>query len=320
MKRISVIIPAMNGGNILERCLKSLSQQTVFSNMELIVLDSASTDNTVDIAQKYGAKVINVPRGTFNHGLTRNLGVTHASGELIFLTVQDAYLAEPNAIEKMASHFNDKDVVAVGGHQAVAVHKDHNPVQWFKRYTQPTPTERYFPKEGVFDKLSLEERVDNARWDDVIAMYRKDKLLEQPFVETEFAEDCVWAYQALQKGWKLIYDPSVVAYHYHFRDYSYSYKVAYAVNYHFLLFFGYVPPIPFSLKKMILVPYLIVKNKHFSWKEKIYWTYNNYAGMLGDFLSHLDFRINFLLSGLSGVHKRYCKVCKVIPVGKQKNH
>ena len=54
---ISIIIPTLNEEKYIERCLKSLKNQS-FRNFEIIVSDSYSTDDTVKIAKKYGAKVV----------------------------------------------------------------------------------------------------------------------------------------------------------------------------------------------------------------------------------------------------------------------
>ena len=89
---ISVVIPVKNGGKTLERCLDSLRNQINGRDLEIIILDSMSSDNSKEIGFSYGAIIIPIPNGTFNHGLTRNLGVQKSSGDLIYLTVQDAWL------------------------------------------------------------------------------------------------------------------------------------------------------------------------------------------------------------------------------------
>ncbi len=315
---VTVVIPVKNGGGIFKKCLQSIAGQT-YKNIEILVLDSESEDDSRELAASFGARVINVPSGTFNHGLTRNLGVENASGDCILFTVQDASLADEYMLEKMAHHFTDTDVMAVCGHQAVPHDKDKNPLLWFRRYTEPQAQVRYFPARGSFEKLPLSSQVQYSRWDDVIAMYRKEALQLQPFVSTEFAEDCVWANQALKQGWKLVYDPAVVTCHYHHRDYGYAYNVAFAVNYHFLYFFGYKPPIPFSLKKILQVPYILFRNPELSLREKLFWIYSNYMEILGNFISHVDFRLHCLFMSIAGVEKRYRKICKAVPMGKQKN-
>jgi len=77
----------------------------------------------------------------------------------------------------------------------------------------------------------------------------KKALEDLPFVKTDFAEDWMWSYQALQNGWKLIYDTSAVTYHYHHAGLAIHFRVAYAVNYHFLKFLIFFRPWPPWLQK-----------------------------------------------------------------------
>jgi probable beta-1,3-galactosyltransferase len=55
---VSVIIPTYNSSRTLEKCLKSIKNQT-YKNIEIIVVDNNSIDNTKEIAKKYTGKVYN---------------------------------------------------------------------------------------------------------------------------------------------------------------------------------------------------------------------------------------------------------------------
>ena len=54
---VSVVIPTYNSEKTLEKCLKSIMDQT-FKNIEIIVVDRFSEDRTVEIAKRYGARII----------------------------------------------------------------------------------------------------------------------------------------------------------------------------------------------------------------------------------------------------------------------
>ena len=59
---ISVVIPAYNEENYLDRCLRSLREQRYpTSQFEVIVVDNASTDATAEIARRFGARVVSEP-------------------------------------------------------------------------------------------------------------------------------------------------------------------------------------------------------------------------------------------------------------------
>ncbi len=88
--RISVIIPVQNGGEQLESLLGMIRTQRKVQDVEIVIIDSGSTDNSLSIAEEFKARVIRIPQSEFNHGKTRNFGASEASGEYLVFTVQDA--------------------------------------------------------------------------------------------------------------------------------------------------------------------------------------------------------------------------------------
>lgn len=84
---ISVIIPTKNSSRTLEACLKSIKDQS-YKNIELIVVDNNSTDDTKEIAKKYTDKV-------FDYGpersAQRNFGAKQAKGEYLLIHDSDIY-------------------------------------------------------------------------------------------------------------------------------------------------------------------------------------------------------------------------------------
>jgi rhamnosyltransferase len=315
--KISVIIPVKNGAATLKRCLKSIKNQTIADDIEIIVLNSMSTDDCVAIARGFNAKIIDIPNGTFNHGLTRNIGVQNASGELIYLTVQDAYLGASDMIEEMARHFDDAAVMGVMGHQAVPHERDKNPFLWYRPFSAPRITEKMITDSQDFKNLTSNQQQSLIAWDNVVAMYRKSALIEQPFVKTEYAEDWIWSYNALLKGWKLLHDSSLIAYHYHHQKYQYVFKSAYTINYHFYKFFKYTPVLPSLVVPAMQATYHLSKNKKLSFKEKIVWIIHNWSGRLAAYFSTLNFLVRLKTGGDSAIKKGYDKYCKMIPQGEQ---
>ena len=316
--KVSVIIPVRNGEATLERCLSILRKQTITNLMEIIILDSMSTDRSREIASQYGTSILDIPEGTFNHGLTRNMGVKYATGDLVFFTVQDAWLSENDMLEKMAKHFEDVKIMGVTGHQAVPHEKDKNPMLWYQRFSEPEITVREVNDIQKFNNAGQDSQQTLIAWDDVVAMYRRSALVQQPFFETQFAEDWIWSRDALLRGWRLIYDPSLIVYHYHHSGYHYAYKVAFAVNYHFYKFFNFKPGIPEIFLPMAKATYHLSKNPRLSFREKLYWIFHNYSIREGTFNSHLNFLFHHYFGGIKSVEKRYHKVCKKIPQGEQK--
>lgn len=277
-----------------------------------------STDNSLEIAGKFNARIIDIPEGTFDHGLTRNIGVENASGALVYLTVQDAWMGSDDMLERMAAHFNDKEVQAVVGHQAIPHEKDKNPFLWYRPYSAPEVTEKVVTDIDEFNNLPTDKQQSLVAWDDVVAMYRKSALMQQPFVQTEYAEDWIWSYNALQRGWKLLHDSSLVVYHYHHQNFSYVFTSVYTANFHFYKFFKYKPTLPSVLIPTIRSIYHLMKNKRLSFNEKMYWSFHNWSGRVATFFSTLDFLTRLKAGGEKGIEKGYSKYCKAIPQGRLK--
>ena len=314
---ITVIIPVKNGSHTLERCLSSIRKQTIGSFLEIIVLDSMSTDSSREIAKKYNAVIIDIPTDTFNHGSTRNIGVKAATSDNVFFTVQDAYFADENMLDKMLVHFKDENIRAITGHQAVPHDKNKNPAFWFKRFTKPVIEVKYFANPMDIEKLKPAQKVAKLHWDNVVALYRKKALLEIPFIKTDFAEDAFWCYKALLRGWTLLYDPSIVVFHYHHKTYNYSYQVSWAVNFHFFIFFKYKPKIPPFFSLMARRIYHLVRHDELSFTEKLYWIKYNLIAELGNLIAVFEFLWQLNRRGQHGITNSYFKRCKKIPQGKQ---
>ncbi|RZK12554.1 MAG: glycosyltransferase [Flavobacterium sp.] len=315
--KISVVIPVKNGAATLDQCLSSIRFQTL-SDIEIIVLDSMSNDGSRDIAKKYNAVIADIPLGTFNHGLTRNIGAQKASADLVYFTVQDAWMPDDRMLETMSAHFEDGEVGAVVGHQATPWgHIDKNPVLWFKRYSQPVVGVRHFPN-GSFNNLTQREQFEQSGWDDVNAMYRKTTLLAIPFRETNFSEDWLWANDALRNGVKIFYDPSLVVYHYHHMYFAYTFKSKFILNYYFFKFFNQLPSLPMSPLGVSKAIYLLISRREVRISKKFYWILYNTSFSIANFLSVLIFRLAYFLGKKPLLNRAYKMICSEVPQGRLK--
>ncbi|WP_237932764.1 glycosyltransferase family 2 protein [Buttiauxella sp. S19-1] len=128
-----VIIPTYNGGELFNKCLQAIAEQDIQPD-KILIIDSSSSDNTVDIAGEYTRHIHIIPAEQFNHGGTRNKAAQLVSefDFLVFLT-QDAILNSPKELGNIISFFGaDEDISAVCGRQLP--HHDANPLAQHARY------------------------------------------------------------------------------------------------------------------------------------------------------------------------------------------
>lgn len=87
---LSIIIPTYNSGSTLDACLRSIKEQT-YKNIEVIIVDRFSTDDTMDIAKKYGIKII---EDISIRSKARNIGVEISKGSFILSVDSDMKLTD----------------------------------------------------------------------------------------------------------------------------------------------------------------------------------------------------------------------------------
>ena len=110
---ITVIVPVHNSAEHLDRCLAGLRNST-FKNFECIAVDDASTDDSAEVAEQHGCKVI---RGRINRGpaAARNRAIGEASGEILYFVDADVCVS-PDSLARVAECFEQEaDLDAVIG-------------------------------------------------------------------------------------------------------------------------------------------------------------------------------------------------------------
>jgi len=107
LMKISCVVTTKNEEKFVGACLHSVKDQCD----EIVVVDSCSEDRTVDVCSRYTDKIFvfecNIPEG-------RNIGASHASGEVLLFVCADTVLS-PNWVELTLPHLQEHDVVAVYG-------------------------------------------------------------------------------------------------------------------------------------------------------------------------------------------------------------
>lgn len=215
---ISVLIPVLDGGIELERCLEGLAIQKLDESVEVVIVDSGSSDGSVDIARTWGARVHEIGRQEFGHGRTRNLLASLARGEMLVFTSQDAVAAHPTWLADLTAAARSSASVA-GAYGRQLPHPAARPPERFFLdflYGSEPRLQRLIPGEELTYQVTLFSNVNSAipreRWD---AMPFRDDLL--------MSEDQEWSRRALLRGWSVVYEPSAAVRHSH----QYSMRTAF---------------------------------------------------------------------------------------------
>ncbi|SDC82859.1 MULTISPECIES: glycosyltransferase family 2 protein [unclassified Candidatus Frackibacter] len=219
-KSVSIIIPTFNGGRIFKDCLEAIKRQKYSGEIQLIIIDSGSTDGTVAEAREAGADIIQIDKEEFNHGRARNRALRNTDYELVIFTVQDAIPVSDNWIHLMVKSLEEDDVVAVTGQQM-----PHNNADVYARFEVRQHNNHLGSNIKIksidsmqeFKAMSYGEALKVVRFDNVCAIYKKDALEEISFPKVAFAEDMAWAKRVLLRGYKVKYDPSIKVRHSHNR-------------------------------------------------------------------------------------------------------
>jgi rhamnosyltransferase len=206
---ISVVIPVKDGGADLARCLDALAAQAVDDEVEVVVVDSGSKDGSADLARVRGALVHEIPPAEFNHGGTRNLGASLASGDVLVFTSQDAYPTEVTWLARLTAPLAEPGVGGAYGRQ-IGHHDASPPERYFLDFL-------YGPSSRVQRAASARElSMETTLFSNVCSSMRREVFERFRFADDIImSEDQEWSQRVLLAGYELRYVADAVVRHSH---------------------------------------------------------------------------------------------------------
>jgi rhamnosyltransferase len=251
---LSVVIPTKNGGPLFKQLLHELEAQSFKSEVEILVVDSGSTDGTLEAAERSGFRTVRIPPDQFNHGLTRNRGVESSQGDIVVLMTQDALPANADLLSALAEPFHDPEVAGVFARQVARSDADAITRRDLDGWVTGTTRReiRQIDDRAEYDRLSPMERYRFCTFDNVCSAVRRTAWEQIPFPAANFGEDIEWGRRALEAGWKIVYEPQAVVVHSHRRSPIYEYRRTYICHRRLYQLFGLetVPGFRHALRNM----------------------------------------------------------------------
>ncbi len=117
MANVSIVLLTLNAGPEFQTTLEAICSQDTSRSLEIVAVDSGSTDGTLDLLRRFGARIHCIPREQFNFGATRALGYDLARGEFIVTLSQDCVPVDRTWLETLLAPFADPNIAAVQGCQ-----------------------------------------------------------------------------------------------------------------------------------------------------------------------------------------------------------
>ncbi len=200
MLKTSIIIRTYNEEKYLGDLLRALSKQN-YRDYEVIVVDSGSTDKTLEIAKEHKVKVIKIESRDFTFGYALNIGCKESEGEYLVFVSAHTLPVNNSWLLNLITSFKDENIAMVYGR-----HVGHE----VSKFSETKDFNRIFKEKSLNSSRAL-TYANNAN-----SAVRKRLWEKYPFDEYLFGlEDIDWAKRMTEEGFLVRYEPKAAIYHIH---------------------------------------------------------------------------------------------------------
>ncbi len=202
----SIVIRTLNESQYLEDLLRSIvNQKAQKVQSEVIVVDSGSTDATLEIAERYSCKVLHITRQKFSFGHSLNLGCEAARGDIIVMISGHCVPTDDNWLEQLCWPLSSGKADYTYGKQVGGQNSFYSEKRIFAKYY---PDDSKIPQEDFYCN-----NANSAVLKKVWEKYRFDE-------ELTGLEDMELAKRLVSDGGKVAYIAEACVYHYHQENWS----------------------------------------------------------------------------------------------------
>ena len=208
---VSIVIRTKNEAEDIEACLRNIFSQETRYSFEVIIIDSGSTDNTIELCKQFPVRIESILPEDFNYGRTLNLGVQLAQGIFFIALSGHAIPANNHWLESLLASFKDEGVAATYSREIPRT--GCNPLEARKLAA-------LFGTHKIIFSLEWQSSIPELRSSPIIfsnaaSCIRRSLLEEHPFRELSYGEDQDWAIKMVKQGYRLVYEPGAIVYHSH---------------------------------------------------------------------------------------------------------
>lgn len=201
--RCSIVVRAFNEEKHIARLLDGIAQQTI-KEIEVILVDSGSTDGTVSIATDYSAQfpihIVHIRPDEFTFGRSLNLGIAQAQADLVVIASAHVYPVYPDWLKRLLAPFTDIGIALSYGMQRGDDTTKFSEQQIFARW---------YPAESEIHK-------DNPFCNNANAAIRRSLWEDHNYDETlSGLEDLAWANWAIERDYAVAYVAEAELIHVH---------------------------------------------------------------------------------------------------------
>lgn len=228
-RRISIVIPTKNAGIEFKNTLEKIQCQKGVREVEIVIVDSGSKDNTLGMASQYGAKVLCIRPEEFNHGLVRNIGAQSSTGDYIVFLSQDVIPIGETCIHDILKVMEkDKQIAAATVKQVPRSEADLFACWqlWYYHNKLLGISDDRIAFVSIYDlaKLSPTDKRRVSQINNIFSCIRKDIFDRFKFNLLPYAEDLDLGLRLIADGYKIAFFSSIGAIHSHNRNPAYYFK------------------------------------------------------------------------------------------------
>jgi rhamnosyltransferase len=230
--RISIALLTRNGEATLAPLLDAIWKQRTTMPVEVVAIDSGSTDGTRRLLEGRVTKLVTIPATEFNHGLTRNLAVEHTTGDFVVFIVQDGLPTSEKWLAALtAPLLADPQVAGSFARQLPRADASETTKLLLENWVAASSIGWTAAIDAAaWHALSPHERFLRCVFDNVCSCIRRSVWEAHRFAKTPIGEDVEWARDVLLAGHRLVYAPEAVVVHSHERSAAYEYRRTYLVH------------------------------------------------------------------------------------------